>query len=72
MRNREIVAVVVETLKFCALQNISIRGHRDDGELFLRTETVIRRENDGNFLHLLRYRVAAGDLKFKENRQLIS
>lgn len=32
-----------------------------------QNQMVIHRENDGNFPHLLRYGIASGDVKFKEN-----
>ncbi len=65
--NRKQLSAVIDTLKLCGVQNISLRGHRDDGNLFLPKDQVIRDENDGNFRHLLRFRVAAGDEEFKWN-----
>ncbi|KAK2718588.1 hypothetical protein QYM36_005803 [Artemia franciscana] len=41
--------------------NIPLRGHRDDGELDNQGPNVVAAENDGNFRHLLRYRVQGGD-----------
>jgi hypothetical protein len=52
----------VETLKLCAVQNISLRGHRDDGEL---ESDVIQAVNDGNYRHLLRFRIKSDDEALK-------
>ena len=35
--------------------------HRDDGKLNNQGPNVVAAENDGNFRHLLRYRVQGGD-----------
>lgn len=66
-RHRSILISVIETLQLCAVQNIAIRGHRDDGRVFSKNESVIHNMNDGNFRHLLRFRIAAGDLELKNN-----
>ena len=63
------IAVVIDTLKLLAVQNIAIRGHRDDGKLFLQGGNVINSENDGNFRHFLRLRLENGDVKLKETFQ---
>ncbi|KAK2723698.1 hypothetical protein QYM36_002141 [Artemia franciscana] len=52
---------VVETIKICGAQNIPLRGHRDDGKLDNQGPNVVAAEKDGNFRHLLRYRVQGGD-----------
>ena len=51
----------METIKLCGAQNIPLRGHRDDGKLDNQGSNVVAAENDGNFRHLLRYRVQGGD-----------
>ena len=32
-RNRSALLSIIETVKLCALQNITFRGHRDDGPI---------------------------------------
>jgi len=61
-QNRDLLRPQIEILKLCAVQNISLRGHRDDGEL---GSDVIQPENDGNYRHLLRFRMASGDESLK-------
>ena len=61
-QHRELLRPQIETLKLCAAQNISLRGHRDDGKLGV---DVIQPLNDGNYRHLLRFRVASGDEALK-------
>ena len=53
-RNRAVLGAIVETLSFAAAQNISLRGHREQGELV--TSGGLAAENDGNFRGLLRLR----------------
>ncbi|KAK2702956.1 hypothetical protein QYM36_018482 [Artemia franciscana] len=52
---------IVETIKLCGAQNIPLRGHRDDGKLDNQSPNAVAAENDGNFRHLLRYRVKVDD-----------
>lgn len=66
-RNRGILRTVIPLLQLCAVQNIAQRGHRDDGHLLLHNGDVINSENDGNFRHLLRYRIDAGDKAFEQH-----
>lgn len=66
-KNRNILRTVIPLLQLCAVQNISLRGHRDDGYLLLKNGNVINSENDGNFRHLLRYRIDAGDKAFEQH-----
>lgn len=66
-RNCDILREIIPLLQLCAVQNISLRGHRDDGHLLLQNDDVINSENDGNFRHLLRYRIEAGDTAFKQH-----
>ena len=51
---------VVETVFVAATQNISLRGHRDDGRVDPE-ENVVSETNDGNFRTLLRMKAQAGD-----------
>lgn len=59
LQNRQALASIVETIKLAALQNISLRGHRDDGRI--EPDGLYPAENDGNFRMLLRFRVNSGD-----------
>lgn len=59
MQNRKALASIVETIKFAAIQNIALRGHRDDGRI--KHDGSYPAENDGNFRMLLRFRVNSGD-----------
>ena len=65
LRNRSALKTVIETVQFCALQNIPLRGHRDDGPL--NPSGCEPPFNDGNFRALLRFRVRAGDNTFREH-----
>ncbi|XP_063794593.1 52 kDa repressor of the inhibitor of the protein kinase-like [Pseudophryne corroboree] len=58
--NRQRLKPLIETILFLGRQNIPLRGHRDDGELFTEadTEPLI---NEGNFRELLRFKVNSGD-----------
>jgi hypothetical protein len=56
----------------CAVQNIALRGRRDDGNLLNPSDSdssCITEINDGNFRTLLRLRIDAGDIELKENIQ---
>ncbi len=50
----------------CGKQNIPLRGHRDDGSLFLDDESIVK---NGNFRALLNYRIEAGDRVLREHLQ---
>jgi hypothetical protein len=47
---------ILETVIFCARQNIALRGHRDDSRYLDKGQG-----NQGNLQSLLRFRVNAGD-----------
>jgi len=64
-RNRSALNSVIETVKLCALQNIALRGHRDDGPIDPSGDIPV--SNDGNFRALLRFRINAGDVAFQEH-----
>lgn len=57
--NRERLKPIVSTIIFCGQQNISLRGHRDDGPLYQEKDSPV--ENDGNFRAILRFRIDSGD-----------
>jgi hypothetical protein len=59
LQNRKALASIVETIKFAAIQNIPLRGHRDDGRI--DPDGLYPSENDGNFRMLLRFRLNSGD-----------
>lgn len=60
--NRERLRPIVKTIIFCGQQNISLRGHRDDGPLLNTTNNRYSPvANDGNFRALLRFRIDSGD-----------
>lgn len=70
--NRERLRPIVSTIIFCGRQNISLRGHRDDGSIYNRNsqhQDVSPTENDGNFRALLRFRVDSGDEKLRGHLQ---
>lgn len=58
-QNRSALRSIIDTVQVCAIQNIALRGHRDDGPVDPSGKTPI--ENDGNFRALLRLRLRAGD-----------
>ena len=60
-QNRELFTSNVETIKLCRAQYIPVRGQQDDGKLDNQGPNIVEPENDGNFSHLLRYRVQGGD-----------
>ena len=64
-QNRELFTSIVETIKLCGAENIPLRGHRDDVKLDNQGPNVVAAENDGNFRHLLRYRVQGAIRCFK-------
>lgn len=57
-QNREILKPIIKTVVFCGRQGISLRGHRDFGEVNIISES---NKNEGNFRALLQFRVDAGD-----------
>ncbi|XP_065642968.1 52 kDa repressor of the inhibitor of the protein kinase-like [Hydra vulgaris] len=58
--NRERLKPTIESIIFLGRQNIALRGHRDDGQIFEinQNSSVI---NDGNFRESLCFQVSAGD-----------
>jgi len=64
LRNRRALASIVETIQPAAIQNISLRGHRDDGRIEVKSDEPdgdYPKGIDGNFRMLLRFRVNSGD-----------
>lgn len=57
MENRSRLVPIIKTVIFCGRQGLSMRGHRDSGELSFEDPSY----NDGNFRALLRFRADAGD-----------
>lgn len=64
MENRERLKPIIKTVILCGHQNISLRGHRDDGKL---TDSKKSLANEGNFRELLRFRIDAGDQVLKDH-----
>ena len=68
--NRKRLIPIIESIMFLGRQNISLRGHRDDGPIEfshdidsdgVRYHCKTSLTNEGNFRELLRFRVLAGD-----------
>lgn len=59
--NKKKLIPIIKTIMFCGIQNIPLRGHRDDGKLFAETEKEATRACEGNFRALLKFRIDAGD-----------
>lgn len=57
-QNQEKLLPIVKTVIMLGRQNIPLRGHRDDGPIYLETAPT---SNEGNFQAMLRFRVDAGD-----------
>ncbi|XP_064214539.1 52 kDa repressor of the inhibitor of the protein kinase isoform X1 [Tribolium castaneum] len=62
--NRERLRPIVKTIIFCGRQNISLRGHRDDGKL-LSYDSVVA--DEGNFRALLKFRIDSGDTALQQH-----
>ncbi|GBP23684.1 52 kDa repressor of the inhibitor of the protein kinase [Eumeta japonica] len=62
--NRERLRPIVKTIIFCGHQNISLRGHRDDGKL-LNYDSVVA--DEGNFRALLKFRIDSGDIALQQH-----
>ena len=73
VENRQRLSPIVTTIILCGRQNMSLRGHRDDGALLpissdtsekgsveTETESLVT-HNEDNFRALLQYRVDGGD-----------
>ena len=52
---------IIETIIFCGRQALSLRGLRDDPQFYNSSLLEFPSVNVGNFLELIRFRVAAGD-----------
>ena len=52
---------IIETVIFCGHQARSIRGYRDDLQFYNSSLLEFTSANVGNFLGLIRFRVAAGN-----------
>ncbi|XP_060882117.1 52 kDa repressor of the inhibitor of the protein kinase-like [Metopolophium dirhodum] len=64
-QNRQKLIPIIETILFCGLQNISLRGHRDDGSINSVDDNI--KNQKGNFKALLEFRINAGDQILKEH-----
>lgn len=70
--NRDRLRPIVSTIILCGRQNISLRGHRDDGKIILNYNENEQEENlvanqEGNFRALLRFRVDSGDSQLRQH-----
>lgn len=73
--NRARLEPIIKTIILLGQQNIPLRGHRDDGNIFqdvqdpddTDSDSSLIKHNDGNFKALLRFRVDAGDQKLNEH-----
>ncbi|XP_037876693.2 52 kDa repressor of the inhibitor of the protein kinase [Bombyx mori] len=65
--NRERLRPIVKTIIFCGHQNISLRGHRDDGKLlnYDSDDSVVA--DEGNFRALLKFRIDFGDITLQQH-----
>ncbi|XP_060870008.1 52 kDa repressor of the inhibitor of the protein kinase-like [Metopolophium dirhodum] len=63
-QNRQKLILIIETLLFCGLQNISLRGHRDDGSINSVDDDI--KNQKGNFKALLEFCINAGDQILKD------
>lgn len=57
--NKKKLIPIIKTIIFCGIQNIALRGHRDDGDLIDTKD--LSAINDGNFRALLKFRIDSGD-----------
>ena len=62
IENRKKLIPIIQSIRFCGRQQISLRGHRDSGRIDLKEPE----NNNGNFRALLRYRVNSGDEYLKD------
>ena len=53
--------LIIETIIFCGRQALSLRGLRDNPQFYNSSLLELPSVNVGNFLELIRFRVAAGD-----------
>lgn len=68
--NREMLASIVDTIKFCGWQELALRGTNDSGPLKPNDEEPPI--NDGNFRALLRLKIKCGDQKLKKHTENMS
>ncbi|GBM46638.1 Zinc finger MYM-type protein 1 [Araneus ventricosus] len=61
-KNRKRLIPIIQTIRFCRRQQISVRGHREGGRIGQEEPE----KNDGNFRSLLRYRANSGDNDLKD------
>jgi len=64
-QNRSAQRSIIDTVQVCAIRNIALRGHRDDGPVDPSGNAQI--ENDGNFRALLRLKLRAGGDIFQKH-----
>jgi len=62
--NRKKLIPIINTIFLYGRQNFSLRGHRDDGDLFQNSVN-----NKGNFRELLKFRIDSGDDVLKNHFQ---
>lgn len=60
--NRKVLASLAECVAFCGRQGLALRGHRDDA-------TADPSTNRGNFISLVEFRAASGDVVLQEHLQ---
>ena len=65
--NQTVLKSIIETTIFCGRQALTLRGHRDDPQFYDSSLLELTSVNVGNFLELIRFRVAAGDEILKKN-----
>lgn len=74
--NKNRLRPIIKTIIFCGKQNIGLRGHRDDGNIYnnepVNDSNSIVSNNDGNFRNLLRFRIEAGDTALKNHLETTS
>ena len=59
--NQTDLKTIIEAITFYGRQALSLRGHRDDPQFYNSSLLEFTSVNVGNFLELIRFRVAAGD-----------
>ncbi|CAG9822034.1 unnamed protein product [Phaedon cochleariae] len=63
--NKKKLIPIIKTVMLCGIQNIPLRGHRDDGKLF--DEINKDKSAEGNFRALLKFRIDAGDKELQSH-----
>ena len=61
---------IIETIIFCGRQTLYLHGLRDDPQFYNSSLSELPSVNVGNFLELIRFRVAAGDEIRKKQQQI--